>query len=74
MTKKIHKEWEGKGFTKDQINEIEEGLRAGLPVELYARPEYDWFQMEEIRGSLLQLAANAGDSSGYGAGNRYVRL
>ena len=35
-----------------QVNEIREGLEAGLDVSVYARPEFDWVQMNEIRKGL----------------------
>jgi len=41
-----------KGFMDIQLHQIQLGLSEGLPVEIYARPEFDWFQMEEIRKGL----------------------
>lgn len=38
-----------KGFSKNQIQEIEEGLKAGLPVEVYAQKEFLAIQMRQIR-------------------------
>lgn len=50
-----------KGFMDIQLHQIRLGLSEGLPVEIYARMEFDWFQMEEIRKGL-----KAGlDVSGY---------
>ena len=31
------------------MREIRLGLEKGLDVSIYAKPEYDWMQMEEIR-------------------------
>ncbi len=39
-------------FLPIQEHQIRLGLEEGLPVEIYAKPEYDWFQMEEIRKGL----------------------
>lgn len=36
-------------FDGDQIGQIREGLAAGLDVSAYAKPEFDWRQMEKIR-------------------------
>ena len=41
-----------KGFMDIQLHQIQLGLSEGLPVEIYAKPEFDWFQMEEIRKGL----------------------
>lgn len=41
-------------FTDDQKREIAQGEQFGLDVSVYAKPEYDWFQMEEIRKGLEQ--------------------
>lgn len=41
-----------KGFMEIQLRQIQLGLTEQLPVEIYAKPEYDWFQMEEIRKGL----------------------
>lgn len=39
-------------FDKEQTTEIREGLEKGLDVSIYARPEYNYLQMEQIRKSL----------------------
>lgn len=41
-----------KGFMDIQLHQIKLGLSEGLPVEIYAKSEFDWFQMEEIRKGL----------------------
>lgn len=41
-------------FTDDQKRKIAQGEQFGLDVSVYAKPEYDWFQMEEIRKGLEQ--------------------
>lgn len=41
-------------FTDDQKREIAQGEQFGLDVSVYAKPEDDWFQMEEIRKGLEQ--------------------
>ena len=41
-----------RGFMDIQLHQIQLGLSEGLPVEIYAKPEFDWFQMEEIRKGL----------------------
>lgn len=41
-----------KGFMDIQLHQIQLGLSEGLQVEVYAKPEFDWFQMEEIRKGL----------------------
>ncbi len=40
------------GFMDIQLHQIQLGLSEGLPVEIYANPALDWFQMEEIRKGL----------------------
>ena len=32
--------------------QIRTGMEEHLPVEVYASPKYDWFQMDEIRKGL----------------------
>lgn len=44
---------EKQGFTRDQIQEIEEGLKDGLDVNLYAKKEFLSIQMRQIRLGLL---------------------
>lgn len=44
---------EEQGFTKDQIQEINEGLKDGLDVEPYAKKEFLSIQMHQIRLGLL---------------------
>ena len=46
---KTYKEYESMGFNVWQMREICLGLEKGLDVSEYAKPEYDWMQMEEIR-------------------------
>lgn len=41
-------------FDRNQAHEIRKGLEAGLDVSVYARPEFDFLQMNEIRRSLLR--------------------
>ena len=41
--------FERKEFLAIQMRQIRLGLLEKLPVEFYADPCYDWFQMEEIR-------------------------
>jgi uncharacterized protein (DUF342 family) len=43
-----------KGFTPDQLAEIEAGKKAGLKTEIYANPEYLAIQMRQIRLVLEQ--------------------
>lgn len=55
------------GFTADQQFEIQEGIRSGLDVSVYAKPEFMSIQMREIRLGLLdglpvgRYASNAYD-------------
>ena len=37
------------GFTKDQLQEIEEGRKAGLDIKVYAKSEFLAIQMHQIR-------------------------
>ena len=46
-------------FLSLQMRQIKVGLFERLPAEIYARPEYDWFQMEELRKSLDVFACDA---------------
>ena len=39
-------------FNKKQIKAIKEGLKANLDVSQYAKVEYSWKQMKEIRERL----------------------
>ena len=41
-------------FNKEQQEEINYGLKENLEVSLYAKPEYSYKQMEEIRLKLLK--------------------
>ncbi len=50
--KEILAEYKKQGFMEIQLRQIQLGLEERLPVEVYAKPEYDWFQMEEIRKGL----------------------
>lgn len=50
------------GFTPDQISEIEEGMKAGIDVSVYARRDFLAMQMRQIRKGLtdnLPMAAYA---------------
>lgn len=40
---------EKSGFTKDQLQEIEEGRKAGLNIKIYAKSEFLAIQMHQIR-------------------------
>lgn len=51
-TEKIREILSNEAFLPIQIHQIRMGLEQGLPVEIYAKPEFDWFQMEEIREGL----------------------
>ncbi|MDD6810410.1 MAG: FapA family protein [Lachnospiraceae bacterium] len=42
------------GFTQDQIHEINEGLKVGLNVSIYAKKEFLSIQMRQIRLGLLE--------------------
>lgn len=53
MTQEEREKWEKQGFSQDQIDEIEEGLAAGLDIFFYARKEYLAIQMRQIRFGLL---------------------
>ena len=47
-------------LSEEQIYEIQIGLEKGLDVTIYTKPEYDWFQMEQIREGLeLNLDVSA---------------
>ncbi len=39
-------------YQKAQDQEIQQGIEQGLDVSLYSNPEYNWLQMEQIRGGL----------------------
>jgi hypothetical protein len=45
-------------FNKQQANEILEGLKRNLDVSIYARPEFDRWQMKEIRLGLENSEEN----------------
>jgi uncharacterized protein (DUF342 family) len=47
-------ELQSQGFAPDQINEIEEGIRDGLDVSIYAHKEYLAIQMRQIRFGLQE--------------------
>ena len=36
------------------MNEIKEGLKDNLDVSIYAKPEFSWMKMEQIREELLE--------------------
>ena len=51
---KTIKDYEEMGcFKCGQMDQIRKGLEKGLDVSIYAKPEFDDFQMEEIRIGLL---------------------
>lgn len=50
----VQKQHEMVEFTPDQRREIEEGRKAGVRVEVYAKPEFLAIQMREIRKGLLE--------------------
>ena len=41
-------------FDKKQLKQIELGVIAGVDVSIYAKPEFDWEQMKEIRLGLVK--------------------
>lgn len=51
---KIEQQLREQGFTNDQITEINEGIKAGLDVSIYARKEFLAIQMRQIRLGLAQ--------------------
>ena len=42
------------GFTKDQLNEIEEGRKSGIDTSVYEKVEYLAIQMRQIRLGLTE--------------------
>lgn len=40
------------GFNAEQTQELLEGLESGVDVDVYAKPEYDWYKMHIIRERL----------------------
>jgi len=42
------------GFERNQINEIEEGIRAGIDTSIYSKKEYFALQMHQIRLGLME--------------------
>ena len=49
------KEFKETGFSKHQINEIKEGIEQGLDdvsINKYAKPEFNWLQMVQIKAGL----------------------
>lgn len=54
MTIKERLNYLNKGFTPDQINEIEQGLDAGLDVSIYAKTCFLAIQMRQIRKALME--------------------
>lgn len=40
------------GFNAEQTQELLEGLKSGVDVDVYAKPEYDWYKMHIIRERL----------------------
>ena len=55
---KIEKWTKMQEFTRDQIAEIEAGLKAGLDVSVYAKKEFLSIQMRQIRLGMQQGACN----------------
>ena len=49
----IKTEWFNQ-FNKSQQKQILKGLEEDVDVSIYAKPDFDCFQMEEIRLKLLQ--------------------
>lgn len=47
-------QWSKAGFNRDQVDEIEKGLDAGLDVAIYAKKEFMAIQMRQIRLGLLE--------------------
>ena len=35
------------GFMDIQLHQIQQGLSEGLPVEIYAKPQFDWFRWKK---------------------------
>lgn len=50
----MQEKFKERGFTSDQIEEIQEGLNEGLDVVIYARKEFYAIQMRQIRLGLLE--------------------
>lgn len=42
-------DYKAQGFSVNQLNEIEEGLKRGVDVSIYALPEFVSIQMRQIR-------------------------
>lgn len=42
------------GFINAQLKEISKGIEAGLPIDKYAKKEFNWMQMYELRQGLLE--------------------
>ncbi len=47
-------EYREKGYREPQLQEIAAGMKANLPVALYAKDCYNWQQMREIRLGLME--------------------
>lgn len=47
-------QWIRAGFNRDQIEEIEQGISAGLDVDIYAKKEFMAIQMRQIRLGMLE--------------------
>lgn len=55
MDTKTRKTWLlTQGFERNQINEIEEGIRAGIDTSIYSKKEYFALQMHQIRLGLME--------------------
>ena len=52
MTEDARLNYIHEGFTPDQISEIEEGMKAGIDVSVYARKDFLAMQMRQIRKGL----------------------
>ncbi len=44
--------YEKMNFNREQLVEIEEGLKEGLDVEIYTKPEFTFWEMFQIRSGL----------------------
>lgn len=62
----VYVDLEKSGFAPDQIYEIEEGVKNGLDVSVYAHKEYFALQMRQIRlGMMEELAIEKYADAGY---------
>ena len=49
----IKTDWKNQ-FNENQLKEINFGLKYNLDVSIYAKPEFSWHEMEQIRLKLLK--------------------